>query len=64
MADKHQSTTRSRDPKSGKHGSFKHTARPASFATLLRAYGMTEESFRQVKDYVSGRLEKKPAHAR
>lgn len=65
MADKHQTTTtRVPGSKAGKHGTFRHTAKPASLNTVLRTYGINEESFREVKAYVSGHLEKKPAHAR
>lgn len=66
MADKHPITTTrtGSDAKAGKHGSFKHTAKPASVKAALSVYGMTEKSFAEVKEYVFGRLEKKPAHVR
>jgi hypothetical protein len=65
MADKHHTTTtRAPSSKAGKHGTFRNTAKPASLNTVLRTYGISKESFREVKEYVSGHLEKKPAHAR
>ena len=36
MSDKHITTNRNRDTKPGKHGAFKHVAKPATFAEVLR----------------------------
>lgn len=64
MSDKHTTTSRNRDAKPGKHGAFKHVAKPATFADVLRAYDLSETEYRKVRDYVHSRMGKEPAHAR
>lgn len=62
MSDKH-TTTRNRDTKPGKHGTFKHVAKPATFAEVLRAYDLSETEYRKVRDYVQSHMGKEPTHA-
>jgi hypothetical protein len=65
MSKKHQSTERAngQKPSSG-HGSFKHTAKPATLKEVLGAYGLKQADYRRVRSIVLSHLHKEPAHAR
>ena len=45
------------------HGTFKHTAKPATFNAVLNAFGLDKRAYEQSKAYVMSRV-KEPAHAR
>ena len=45
------------------HGAFKHTAKPATFKTVLNAFGLEKSAYERSKAYVLSRA-KEPAHAR
>ena len=64
MSDKTHHAATNRDTKSGKHGTFKHVAKPATIAEVLGAYGLSQAAFRKVQADVRRRLAKEPAHAR
>lgn len=64
MADKHPHSDRTPGVKSAGSGKFKHTAKPASFKSVLGAYGLTEGSYRKVRSFVLSHVDKQPAHAK
>lgn len=64
MADKHPPPDRTSGVKSTRNGKFKHTAKPASFKSVLGAYGLTEGSYRKVRSFVLSHVDKEPAHAK
>lgn len=45
------------------HGTFKHTAKPATLNAVLNAFGLEKNAYEQSKAYVMSRV-KEPAHAR
>ena len=65
MAGKHQSSERThRNGHATGHGHFQHTAKPAKFATVLKAYNISQGSFQELQTYVRKHLGSTPAHAK
>ena len=49
--------------KTGGHGDFKHTAKPATLDTVLAAFGLKKADYERSKAFVHKRVNKEPAHA-
>lgn len=65
MPDKHSHRHRSRGEKSvASHGTFKHSAKPATLQDVLDAFGLKRDAFERTRASVLRQVRNQSAHAR